>query len=84
MVENRQNGNLGDVDWLVQQLGKRSLIPDEGVIYEQPDFRHNEMGNYLYVDTHVKAKKGPNPTFPGYATNTYGVALCGSESPLPQ
>jgi len=85
LVENRQNGALGDPDWLVQQLGKKSFVPEDlGVIYEQPDFRHNEMGNYLFVDTHVKALRGPNPKFPGYQTNQDGVAQCGHQSPLPQ
>ena len=84
LLENKQNGNIGDIDWLVQQLGKQRLQPDDGVVYEQPDFRHNEMANYLFVDGHVKSLHGPNPKFPGYKTNSYGVALCGAGDPLPQ
>ena len=84
LVENRQNGTLGDPDWLVIQLGKKHFTPEEGIFYEQPDFRHNQMGNYLFLDTHVKAKKGPNPQFPGYKVNHDGVALCDNKAPLPQ
>lgn len=83
LVENKQNGSLGDVDWVVGQLGKKSFTPEEGIVYEQPDFRHNEMGNYLFADTHVKALHGPNPQFPGYKTSPLGVALCGTDDPLP-
>ena len=84
LVENRQLANLGAGNWLVQQLGKKSFTPDDYVVYEQPDFRHSEMGNYLFVDTHVKALHGPNPQFTGYKTNTSGAASCDSDAPLPQ
>ena len=84
LVENWQNDSLSDVNWLVQQLGKKSFTVDEDVVYEQPDFRHNEMGNYLFVDTHVKALHGPDPKFAGYTLNQNGVAACADTSPLPQ
>ena len=83
LVENRQGNTPGDIYWLVGQLGKKSFTPDEGVSYEQPDFRHTEMGNYMFADTHIKALHGPNPTFTGYNTNSHGVAVCGSGDPLP-
>ena len=83
LVENWQNYQ-DDLNWLVGQLGKKSFTPDESVPYEQPDFRHNEMGNYLFVDTHVKALHGPNPPFAGYKANAANVAVCGRGDPLPQ
>ncbi|HLK56333.1 MAG TPA: prepilin-type N-terminal cleavage/methylation domain-containing protein [Chthonomonadaceae bacterium] len=66
------------------QLGKTSLTVEPPATVEYPDFRHSEMGNYLFLDTHVKAPKGPNPSFPGYKRNSQGVALCGTMDPLPQ
>lgn len=84
LVENQQNGNPGDPDWLVGQLGKRSFTPDPNVVYEQPDFRHGETGNYLFADAHVQTRRGPNPSFPGYKTNPAGVAVCTETDPLPQ
>ncbi len=78
-------GRADDVSGaLVGQLGKRSFTPDLGVVWEQPDFRHNDAGNYLFVDGHVKALHGPNPRFPGYKINADGVAVCGQTDPLPQ
>jgi prepilin-type N-terminal cleavage/methylation domain-containing protein/prepilin-type processing-associated H-X9-DG protein len=68
---------------LLQQLGKRSFTPDFGIIYEHPDFRHNETGNYLFADTHLKALQGPNPSFSGYQRRN-GKAVCGLGDPLPQ
>ena len=54
------------------------------VIAEYPAFRHHEMGNYLFLDMHVKALKGPNPKFPGYKLDSNGIGLCGTMDPLPQ
>ena len=84
LVENRQGETLTDISWLVQVLGKQSFTPAEGIVYEQPDFRHTEMGNYLFLDTHVKALHGPNPQFAGYRTTPDGVAHCADMDPLPQ
>ena len=69
---------------MVGQLGKRSFTPDLGVVSELPDFRHNGTGNYLFVDGHVQTLRGPNPTFPGYKTDSNSVALCGVSDPLPR
>ena len=69
---------------MVVQLGKKSFTPDFGVVWEEPDFRHNETGNYVFADTHVKALKGPNPKFPGYKTTREGVAVCAEGDPVPQ
>jgi prepilin-type processing-associated H-X9-DG protein len=41
------------------------------------------MGNYLFLDTHVKSLKGPNPKFSGYKLDSDGIALCGTKDPLP-
>lgn len=84
LVENWQNEGLLSVNWLVRQLGKKSFTLEDGVVYEQPEFRHNDMGNYLFLDTHVKTLHGPNPKFAGYKTNAVGVAICSAEDPLPQ
>ena len=84
LVENWQNDNLTDVNWLVQQLGKKSFTPEEDIVYEQPDFRHNGTGNYLFLDGHVKGMAGPNPTFPGYSKGPNGAARCGPGDPLPR
>ena len=84
LVENWQGETLSGETWLVQQLGKRSFNPEDGVFYEQPDFRHTEMGNYLFMDTHLKSLRGPNPIFEGYKLNATGSSACGSEDPLPQ
>jgi len=82
--ENIQTSGPIDFNWLIQELGKTSFTPPEGIIFVQPDFRHNQMGNYLFVDGHVKSLHGPNPGFPGYKTSPDGVALCGENDPLPQ
>lgn len=84
LVENRQLDKLTGNYWAVGRLGKTSFTPPEDVLWEQPDFFHNEMGNYLFVDTHVKALHGPNPKLAGYKTNDAGVALCYADDPLPQ
>jgi prepilin-type processing-associated H-X9-DG protein len=65
-------------------LGKKSFEMAPLVVYESPNFYHDEMGNYLFADTHVKARKGPNPKFNGYRTNEEGVAVCGVDDPLPK
>ncbi len=54
------------------------------MVYQPPDFNHFETGNYLFEDGHVVAKRGPNPAFPGYRTNSDGVAVCGRTDPVPQ
>lgn len=69
--------------WAIQ-LGKASFTPEPLVVHEPPDFNHLQSANYLFLDGHVTAKQGPNPRFPGYQTNSDGVALCGSTNPLPQ
>jgi len=84
LVENWQAGLSGEGDWTVQQLGKTSFTIPEDVVFIQPDFRHNEMGDYLYVDGHVKMRPGPNPTFPGYRTSPGGTASCAYGDPVPQ
>ena len=84
MVESSTGGQIGEIDAITPQLGKQSFTPDPGVVWEGPDFRHNGMGNYLFVDGHVQARRGPNPSFPGYQTNVDGVALCDDTRPLPQ
>jgi prepilin-type N-terminal cleavage/methylation domain-containing protein/prepilin-type processing-associated H-X9-DG protein len=76
-------GSQPALTWFLQQLGKHSFTPDFGIIFEHPDFRHNETGNYLFADTHLKALKGPNPSFIGYRKNSDGRALCGREDPVP-
>jgi prepilin-type N-terminal cleavage/methylation domain-containing protein/prepilin-type processing-associated H-X9-DG protein len=68
----------------MSHLGKKSFEKEPLVVYEPPNFYHNEMGNYLFADTHVKALKGPNPKFPGYHTDSDGVALCRLNDPLPK
>ena len=77
-----------DVEWYFNStwpyLGKKSFETEGNVIYEPPNFYHNETGNYLFADTHVKALKGPNPQFPGYHTDSNGTALCRLDDPLPQ
>jgi prepilin-type N-terminal cleavage/methylation domain-containing protein/prepilin-type processing-associated H-X9-DG protein len=65
-------------------LGKKSFEMEPLVVYEPPNFYHDEMGNYLFADTHVKALKGPNPKFNGYRTNVDGVAECDVDDPLPK
>lgn len=65
------------------KLGKLTLNPIGGD-YVPPDFRHTGWGNYLYLDGHVRAHQGPNPTFPGYRTDPDGVTLCGFGAPLPR
>ncbi|MBV9848992.1 MAG: prepilin-type N-terminal cleavage/methylation domain-containing protein [Armatimonadetes bacterium] len=85
LVENQQYpGFMGSPEWLALQLGEPDFPPDEGEAWLGPDFRHNGMGNYLFVDGHVQAFHGPNPHFPGYQTNEYGVARCDLLDPLPQ
>ena len=83
VAESQTCGQIGCIDALISQLGKKSFELDFGVIAEQPQFRHNGMGNYLFVDAHVKPLSGPNPKFAGYKTNAEGVAQCGTDSPLP-
>jgi prepilin-type N-terminal cleavage/methylation domain-containing protein/prepilin-type processing-associated H-X9-DG protein len=86
-VSTAQGGkdNSGWLIWAtVIKLGKKSMIAEPPVIFEYPPFRHNETGNYLYLDLHAKALKGPNPRFPGYKTDSDSVALCGRNDPLPQ
>lgn len=71
----------GSPEWLVMKLG----VPDFTLPWVNvPDFRHNGMANYLFMDGHVKALRGPNPTFPGYKTNGDGVAVCAGADPLPR
>ncbi len=83
LVENWQNADT-DLNWLVQQLGKKSFTMEWPAVFEQPEFRHNETGNYLFVDDHVKTLPGPNPKFPGYLTGPNGAARCAGGDPLPQ
>lgn len=81
---------LTDPDWSwsweawAGALGKVNLTPEPPVVYEPPDFNHFQTANYLYEDGRVAAKRGPNPSFPGYQTNSDGVAVCGWKNPLPQ
>jgi prepilin-type N-terminal cleavage/methylation domain-containing protein/prepilin-type processing-associated H-X9-DG protein len=82
-AENRQISSDSGGTWILLQLGKRSFTPEDSVIFEQPEFRHNETGNYLFVDGHVKTLPGPNPTFPGYRIGSKGTALCADSDPLP-
>lgn len=84
LVENRQFDHFAANYWAVSQLGKTSFTPPEGALWEQPDFFHNDVGNYLFVDSHVKSLHGPTPKFPGYKTNLAGVAVCERYDPLPQ
>jgi len=84
LVESNTVGTNDSLDAVLPKLGKKSFIPDEGVIFEMPDFRHHGMGNYLFIDGHVKTMQGPSPRFPGYRTDADGVALCDGASPLPQ
>ena len=65
------------------QLGKTSLTVEPPVVAEYPEFPHNGRGNYLFLDTHVKGIKGPNPKFPGYKLDDDDIALCGPKDPLP-
>lgn len=73
-------------DWLTgsvySTLGKKSLRPAFGNP-EMPEFRHNDLSNYLFADLHVKALRGPKPSFPGYKLNADGVAICGFNDPIP-
>ena len=73
-----------EMDAMLGVLNKGSLIPAPLVVAEKPVFRHNETGNYLFLDTHAKALPGPKPAFPGYKVNEDGIALCGKGDPLPQ
>jgi len=68
----------------VDRLGKLTFDPIGLGTYVPPDFRHGQFGNYLFADGHVKALHGPNPTFPGYQTDSDGVTLCGFDAPLPR
>jgi len=65
------------------KLGKISFTVERPVVAEYPEFPHNEMGNYLFLDTHVRSLKGPNPKFPGYNRDNNDIALCGTNDPLP-
>jgi prepilin-type N-terminal cleavage/methylation domain-containing protein/prepilin-type processing-associated H-X9-DG protein len=75
-------------EWAVESwmsaLGKASFELEPLQVYVAPDFRHSQMGNYLFLDGHVKARRGPSPSFAGYRTNADGVAQCGPRDPLPQ
>ncbi|MBC7529873.1 MAG: DUF1559 domain-containing protein [Chthonomonadaceae bacterium] len=73
-----------EMDAVLGVLNKEKLLPEPPVVSEKPVFRHNETGNYLFLDTHVKALPGPKPVFPGYKVNEDGIALCGKGDPLPQ
>lgn len=84
LVESATIGTNDSLDAVIPTLGKRSFTPDDGVVFEMPDFRHNHMANYLYLDGHVKALQGPNPRFPGYKTDADGTALCSIFDSLPQ
>ncbi len=66
------------------KLGKESLTVEFPVVSEYPEFRHNDRGNYLYLDAHVKSLVGPNPGFAGYNVDNDNIALCGPKDPLPQ
>jgi len=83
LVENWQAGLSGEGAWTVQQLGKTSFTIPDDVVFVQPDFHHNEMGDYLFVDGHVKMLPGPNPKFPGYRTTPGGTASCAHGDPVP-
>ena len=65
------------------KLGKTSFTVEPPIVAEYPEFPHNEMGNYLFLDTHVKSLKGPKAKFPGYKLDSDGIALCGPKDPLP-
>ena len=71
--------------WLVWAacgvLGRDDLEDDKKGL---PEFRHDDTGNFLFVDGHVQALKGPKPSFPGYRTDGDGIALAGVQDPLPQ
>jgi len=47
-------------------------------------FRHLEPSNILYCDGHVKALRGPAPSFPGYQILANGAANVNYGAPLPQ
>jgi len=76
-----------DVLWCIGstagRLGKKSFEMEPLVIYEAPNFYHNEAANYPFADTHAKALKGPNPRFPGYRVDSDGIAVSRIEDPLP-
>jgi len=84
LVESHTFGRNDNLDAVIPKLGKKSFTPDDGVVFEMPDFRHNGRANYLFLDGHVKTLPGPNPRFPGYKTDADGVALCSVFDPLPQ
>jgi len=71
---------VSHLDAITPVLGRKNFGDDSWI----PDFRHNGMGNYLFMDGHVKTLQGPNPRFPGYETNADGVALCDRTRRLPQ
>ncbi len=84
LAESHTLGRNDSLDAIIPTLGKKRFTPDDGVIFEMPDFRHNRRTNYLFLDGHVKTLPGPNPTFPGYKTDADGIALCDATRPLPQ
>lgn len=71
-------------DAWISALGKPSFTMGPLVVYEPPDFNHAETANYLFADGHVKAFRGPHPSFPGYAVTAEGVARCNVGDPLPR
>lgn len=83
LVESHTTGGdweTSHLDAVTPALGRKSLGDNSWI----PDFRHNGMGNYLFLDGHVKTLQGPNPRFPGYETNADGIALCDATRRLPQ
>jgi len=76
--------NQWNLDSEIGILNKETLTPVPPVVSEKPDFRHNESGNYVYLDNHLKSLHGPKPSFPGYKTDMDGKALCGDGDPLPK
>jgi len=80
LAESHTLGRSDSLDAVTPALG-RTAFDDNSWI---PDFRHNGMADYLFLDGHIKTMQGPNPTFPGYKTNADGIAVCGANSPLPQ
>ncbi len=72
------------MDAVISVLNKQTLKPEYPTVSEKPSFRHNDTGNYLFEDSHVKSLPGPKPAFPGYRTNSDGVAVCDTNDPLPR
>ena len=79
LAESHTLGGNDSLDAVTPALGRTAFGDNHWI----PDFRHNSMANYLFLDGHVKTLQGPNPRFPGYKTDADGVALCDSTKPLP-